>query len=65
MIKRVWELFSTDCRMILWMMEEVIKVNRETICGTLVENLWKRKVCTRFVLHCLTDEQKDLRLQYY
>jgi hypothetical protein len=44
-------------------MEEELKISREAICKTLVENLEKWKICARFVPHCLLYEQKALRLQ--
>jgi hypothetical protein len=44
-------------------MEEVHKISRETICKILVEDSIKRKICSRFVMHCLSDEQQALTLQ--
>jgi hypothetical protein len=63
MIKTVQELISTDCHMTVRMMEEILEISRETIHKTLVEGLRKQKICTRFIPHCSTDEQKALRLQ--
>jgi len=39
------------------MMADEFGVNRETICQILVEDLGKRKVTSRFVLHALSDDQ--------
>jgi hypothetical protein len=63
MIETVRELISTDHRMTLRMMEEKLEISRETICKILMEHLGKRKICARFVLYSLTNEQKALRLQ--
>jgi hypothetical protein len=57
------ELVSTDGRITLLMVEEELEISRETIRIILVEDLGKLKICARFVLHCLTDEKKALRLQ--
>jgi hypothetical protein len=61
MIETVRELISTDRRMILLMLEEELEISRET----LVEDVGKQKsvTCAGFVPHCLTDEQKAIRLQ--
>jgi hypothetical protein len=44
-------------------MEEELEISRETIFKILMEDLGKRKIWVTFVPHCLTDEQKALRLQ--
>jgi hypothetical protein len=61
-IETVCELIQTDCRMTLRMMEVELEISRETICKILMEDLRKQKTCARFVPHCLTNEQKALRL---
>jgi hypothetical protein len=58
-IETVWELSSTDHRM----MEEELDVSRETLHRVLVGDFGKQKFSTLFILHCLTDEQKALRLK--
>jgi hypothetical protein len=63
MIKTVQELISTDHQMTLWMIQEILQISREIIDKILVEGLGKQKICTRYIPHCLTDEQKALRLQ--
>jgi len=45
-------------------MADEFGVNRETICQILVEDLGKRKVASRFVLHALSDDQRHERVQY-
>jgi hypothetical protein len=63
MIERAQELISTDHQMTLRMMEEELEVSRETTREVFVEDLGKQKICSKFVPHCLTNEQKVLRLQ--
>jgi hypothetical protein len=45
------------------LMEEELKISRETVHKILVKDLQKWKNYTRFVQHCLTNEQKALRWQ--
>jgi hypothetical protein len=45
------------------MMEEELKIGRETIHKILLKDPRQHMTCARFVLHCLTNEQKALRLQ--
>ncbi|UYV73541.1 hypothetical protein LAZ67_10004049 [Cordylochernes scorpioides] len=42
------------------MMAEVLHINKETIRTILHEDLGKTKVCTKFVPHTLTGEQKSV-----
>jgi hypothetical protein len=44
------------------MMEEELKISRETIYKSLIEDPGKWKICTRFIPHCLTNEQKAASL---
>ena len=46
------------------MVADEFGVNRETIRQILVEDLGKRKVASRFVLHSLSDDQRHKRVQY-
>jgi transposase len=62
MMETVRKLISTDHRMTLRMMGEELEIIRETIRRILMEDLVKRNICARFVPHCLTDEQNDLKL---
>jgi hypothetical protein len=45
------------------LMDEKLEIIRETVRKILVKDLGKRKICARFVQHCLTNEQKALRWQ--
>jgi hypothetical protein len=55
MIETVWELISTDRQITLRMMEEEFAISNS--------QSRKTKICARSLPHCLTDTQKDLRLQ--
>ena len=46
------------------MMADEYGVNRETIHQILLEDLGKRKVASRFVLHALSNDQRHERVQY-
>jgi hypothetical protein len=61
MIETVQELISTYCRM----MEEELDISRKTIHSLLVEILRKWKICTLFVLRCLSDEENTLSLSAF
>jgi hypothetical protein len=63
MIETVREMISTDSRMSLQMMAEEPEISRETIRKILVEDLGKRKICARFVPHCVANERNAVRLQ--
>jgi hypothetical protein len=49
--------------MTLRMTAKELEISRETIRKILVEALKIRKICAGFVPHCLTEEQKAVRLQ--
>jgi histone-lysine N-methyltransferase SETMAR len=49
----------------LRIIEEELEISRGTIRKTLLEDFRKRKICARFVPHCLTDEQKAVGLEAY
>jgi len=58
--KRIQEEHCVTVRM----MSDEFGVSRETIRQILVEDLGKRKVAFRFVLHVLSDDQRHERVQY-
>ena len=60
MRKRIQEERCVTVRM----MADEFGVNRETIRQILVEDLGKRKVASRFVLHALSDDQRHKGVQY-
>jgi len=46
------------------MIAESLKIPRTVVLRILKENLGKRKLCARFVPHCLTFEQKEDRVTF-
>jgi hypothetical protein len=44
------------------MMADKLNINMEMISQILHEDIWKGKICAKFVPHTLTDEQKQWRL---
>jgi hypothetical protein len=48
--------------MILRMMSDELNINKDTIYQILHEDLRARKICTKFVPHSLTNEQKQWRI---
>jgi hypothetical protein len=48
MLETVPELIQTDRQMSLRMMDQELKIGRETIRRILVEDLGERKICARF-----------------
>jgi hypothetical protein len=46
-------------------MENELEISRETIRKIIVEDIGKLEICARFVLHCLPNVQKAVRLQAF
>jgi len=44
------------------MLAEEVNIGKDTVRRIVVEDLRKRKFCSRFVPHSLTPEQKDRRI---
>jgi len=63
LIEKVRQLIENDRRMTLRMLEDQVEANKDTIHAILIEDLGKRKICSKFVPHFLTDEQKLMRLE--
>jgi transposase len=57
-IKNVPEMVTRDRRLTLRIMSDELNINTEMIRQILHEDLWKKKICAKFVPHSLTDEQK-------
>jgi len=63
MIERVRQTLTQDRRVTLRMMAEELGISKDTVHTIVREDLGKRKICTRFVPHKLTDEQKSKRME--
>ena len=46
----------------LGMLADEVNIGKDTVRKTVVEDLQKQKICSRFFLHSLTQEQKDQRI---
>jgi hypothetical protein len=44
------------------MMADELNINKEMIHQIFHEDLWRRKICAKFIPHRLMDEQKHKRL---
>jgi len=44
------------------MLADEVNIGKDTVRKTVVEDLRKRKICSHFVPHTLTPEQKDRRI---
>lgn len=63
-IAKVRDYIANDRSATVRMMEEDLGINRETIRLIIKEDLGKTKVCSRFVPHHLTDDQKRGRVRH-
>ena len=58
MIEKVRQMLAQDRRLTLRLSEVKLGVNKDTAHTIFRDDLGKQKICTRFVPHKLTDEQK-------
>ena len=58
-------LLLQNCQLSLRMLADEVNIGKDTVRRIVVEDLRKRKICSRFVPHSLTPEQKDWRIATY
>ena len=63
MIEGVRQMLAQDRRVTLRLMAEELGVSKDTVYTIVREDLGKRKICSRFVPHKMTDEQKAKRME--
>jgi len=63
-VESVHRLLTEDRRITLQMIADRLNIGKETVRQIVTEDLGKRKICARFVLHALTTEQKQERVVY-
>ena len=63
MIERVQQMLAQDQRVTLRLMAEELGISKDTVHTIVREDLGKQKICSRFVPHKLTDEQKAKRME--
>ena len=56
-------MLAQDRRVTLRLMAEELGISKDTVHTIVHEDLGKRKICSQFVLHKLTDEQKAKRIE--
>ncbi|GLG95308.1 FLJ37770-like protein [Gryllus bimaculatus] len=60
-IEKVRELVTADRRLTIRMLDSELNIDKEVVRQILTQDLRKRKVCSRFVPHCLSDDQKQVQ----
>jgi len=63
MIERVRQMLAQDRRVTLRLMAEELGISKGMVHNIVREDLCKRKICSQFVPHKLTDEQKAKRME--
>jgi DNA-binding IscR family transcriptional regulator len=58
----VADLVKNDRRIASRMIAEFLNIPKRVVLRILKEDLGKSKLCARFVLHCLTPEQREDRV---
>jgi len=60
-VEKISQLLLQNHHLSLRMLADEVNIGKDTVRKTVVEDLWKRKICSHFVPHSLTPEQKDQR----
>ena len=60
---KVKNLLSSDCRLSVRMISELLHLPKTTVHVIVIENLEMRKMCAKLVPKALTDEPKDRRVK--
>lgn len=63
MIQEVREMLARDRRLTLRLMAEELDISKDTVRTIVHEDLGMRKICSHFVPHFLTEEQKEKRME--
>ncbi|KAK9708534.1 hypothetical protein QE152_g27154 [Popillia japonica] len=63
MIEKVRQMLAHDRRLSLKLIAKKLGISKNTVHTMVRNDLNKRKICSRFVLHKLTDEQKAKRME--
>ncbi|KAJ4445043.1 hypothetical protein ANN_06842 [Periplaneta americana] len=63
MIEKVRQMLAQDRRLSLELIAEELDISKDTMHTIVRDDLGKRKICSRFVPHKLTDEQKAKRME--
>ncbi|KAJ4431362.1 hypothetical protein ANN_19959 [Periplaneta americana] len=63
MIEKERQMLAQDRRLTLRLIAEELDISKDTVHTIIRDDLGKRKICSRFVPHKLTDEQKAKRME--
>ena len=63
-VESVRNLLTEDHPTTLQVIADRLNIGKETVCRIVTEDLGKRNICTKFVPHTLTTEQKQERVVY-
>jgi len=61
-VKNISQLLLQNRHLSLRMLADEVNIGKDTVRNIVVEDLRKRKICSHFVPHSLTPEQKDRRI---
>jgi len=61
-VKKISQLLLQNRHLLLRMLADEVNIGKDTVRKIVFEDLWKRKVCSHFIPHSLTAEQKDQRI---
>jgi len=60
--EKISQLLLQNRHLSLRMLADEVNIGKDTVRKGVVEDLWKRKICSRFVSRSLTPEQKNRRI---
>ena len=63
MIEKVHQMLAQDWQLVLRLIEEELGISKDMAHTIIHDDLGKRKICSQFVPHKLTDEQKAKRIE--
>jgi len=61
-VEKISQLLLQNRHLSLRMLAEEVNIGKDTVRKIVVEDLRKQKICSRFVPHCVTPEEKDRRV---
>ena len=61
-VEKISQLLLQNHHLLLRMLADEVNIGKDTVRKIVVEDLRKQKICSRFVPHSLTLEQKDWRI---
>jgi len=61
-VEKISQLLLQNRHLSLRMLADEVNIGKDTVRKIVVKDLRKLKICSRFVAHCLTPEEKDRRI---